>query len=58
MSDSRFKFSPEDFEIIAKYTWCLHLGYPTTNIKGKTVRMHNLILPKKTEKIIIKVKNS
>jgi len=41
------KVSPEDYDRCIKYSWCLHKGYPCTNINGKTTYMQQFITGKK-----------
>lgn len=48
----------EDFEMLSKYTWCLHNGFATTNIrqhngKWKTHLMHRMIMNVTDPKIIV-----
>lgn len=40
-----FKVSKEDYNLVCKYTWHINkLGYVVTNIKGKKMTMHRLLL--------------
>lgn len=41
----QFLFSQEDYDLIAKHTWCINKqGYVVANIKGKVVKINRYIL--------------
>ena len=44
-SDKKMLISPEDHELISKYTWCIiPKGYVVGTIDNKTIRVHRLIM--------------
>ena len=41
---ARTIFDIDDLEKVNKYKWCLHSGYAFTNIKGRLIGMHRIIM--------------
>ena len=48
------KFSNEDLPNISKYRWYIDtLGYATTTVKGKNVRMHRFLISEIPDKMVV-----